>query len=451
MRASTDDGATVAHHDADMTIISKQPALALAAATALVVVHAAPASAAVTVFAGGYVNGDAANDNIVVACSGGDLFASGVTAGDDCAALTSLYVSPGAGTDTVSLTSVTAAEFPLLTVTNTYLDDFAADTFTGSALSDHVTGDSDDTVNAGGGDDRIDGAKTAVGGFGDDVITDVAEFASGGPGDDRIVQTAPLGGVDGGEGLDTWEIDFDLDTLAPPYASLAFDVTASSLTLSVPGTPTTQAVPISGLEHLEVTIPRTLPTSWNAAAFPGTQHVRAFAGSQTLVGGAFADTLFGGAGDDTLTGGGGSDAIHAGAGDDTVNARDGEVDTIACGDGTDTVVADAGDVLSGCEVVQLPAVVTPPPPPAPVVPATGAIKGKKQVERPAKARFTFSSPTAGATFECKVDKGRWKSCSSPYKVATKKLKVGKHTLRVRAVLAGAVDPTPSVRKFKVTT
>jgi Ca2+-binding RTX toxin-like protein len=432
-----------------MSITLKQPALALAAATALVVVHAAPASAAITVFPGGYVYGDAANDNIVVSCSGGDLHASGVTAGDDCAALTSLYVNPGAGTDTVSLSTMTPADFPLLTVADTFLDDSEADTFTGSAQSDRVTGDSDDTVNTGAGDDRIDGAKTAVGGFGDDVITDVAEFASGGPGDDRIVQTAPLGGVDGGEGLDTWEIDFDLDTLAPPYASLAFDVTASSLTLSVPGTPTSQTIPISGLEHVEATIPRTLPTSWNAAAFPGTQHVRAFSGPQTLVGGAFADTLFGGAGDDALTGGGGSDAIHAGAGNDTVNARDGEVDTIACGDGSDTVVADAGDVVSGCEVVQLPAVVTPPPP-APVVPATSAVKGKKEVAKPAKAKFTFSSPTAGATFQCKVDKGRWKSCSSPYKVATKKLKLGSHTLRVRAVLAGVVDPTPSVRKFKVT-
>ena len=442
--------AAVAHHDAAMSISLKQPALALAAATALVLVQAAPASAAITVFAGGYVNGDAAADNIVVSCSGGDLTASGVTAGDDCATVTSLYVSPGGGTDTVSLAAITAAEFPLLKVADTYLDDSGADTFTGSALSDRVTGDSDDTVNTGGGDDRIDGARTAVGGFGDDVITDVAEFASGGPGDDRIVQTAPLGGVDGGEGLDTWEIDFDLDTLAPAYASIAFDVNASALTLSVPGTPTTQAVPISGLEHIEATIPRTLPTSWNAAAFPGTQHVRAFSGPQALVGGAFADTLSGGAGDDTLTGGGGSDALHGGAGNDTVNARDGEVDTIACGDGSDTVVADAGDVVSGCEVVQLPAVVTPPPP-APVVPATSAIKGKKQVAKPAKARFTFSSPTAGASFECKVDKGRWKSCTSPHKVATKKLKAGKHTLRVRAVLAGVVDPTPSVRKFEVTT
>jgi len=449
MRASTDDVGAGAHHDAAMSITLKQPALALAAATALVVVHAAPASAAITVFAGGYVYGDAADDDIVVACSGGDLYASGVTAGDDCAALTTIYVSPGNGTDTVSLTNVTAAEFPLVTVVDTYLDDFEADTFTGSGLSDRVTGDSGDTVNTGGGNDRIDGARTAVGGFGDDVITEVAEFASGGPGDDRIVQTAPLGGVDGGEGFDTWEIDFDLDTLAPPYASLVFDVTASALTLSVPGTPTTQAVPISGLEHVEATIPRTLATTWTGAGFPGTQHVRAFSGPQALVGGAFADTLFGGAGDDTLTGAGGSDAIHAGAGNDTVNARDGEVDTISCGDGADTVVADAADVVNGCEVVQLPAVVTPPPP-APVVPATSAIKGKKQVAKPAKAKFTFSSPTAGATFECKVDRGRWKSCSSPHKVRTAKLEPGKHKLQVRAVLAGVVDPTPSVRKFKVT-
>ncbi|GHE15094.1 hypothetical protein GCM10011376_01680 [Nocardioides flavus (ex Wang et al. 2016)] len=432
-----------------MTLPLKQPALALAAVTALVLGHAAPASAVVTVFAGGTVSGDAAADDIVVSCAGGVLYASGVTAGEDCATVDSLYVGPGDGADTVSTALVTAADFPLLEVVDAYLDDSFADTYSGSPLSDRVTGGSGDTVNTAGGDDRIDGARTAVGGFGDDVITDVTDFASGGPGDDRIVQTAPTGGVDGGEGHDTWEIDFDLDTLAPPYDSLAFAVTASALTLSVPGTPISQAVPISGLEHVEATVPRVLPSTWDGATFPGTQAVRAFSGPQVVVGGAFADALSGGAGDDTLTGGAGSDALHAGAGNDVVNARDGEVDTISCGDGTDTVVADAADVVSGCESVQLPAVVTPPPP-APVVPETSAVKGKKRVAKPAKAKFTFSSPNAGATFQCKVDKGRWKSCSSPYKVATKKLKPGKHTVRVRAVLAGVVDPTPSVRRFRVT-
>ena len=81
---------------------------------------------------------------------------------------------------------------------------------------------------------------------------------------------------------------------------------------------------------------------------------------------------------------------------------------------------------------------------------TGAVKGKKSYEKPVVAKFGFSSPTAGATFQCKLDKGKWKACTSKLKVKTAKLTVGKHKLRVRAVLAGRVDPTPSVKRFKVT-
>jgi hypothetical protein len=58
-----------------------------------------------------------------------------------------------------------------------------------------------------------------------------------------------------------------------------------------------------------------------------------------------------------------------------------------------------------------------------------------------------------ATFQCKIDKKVWKACTSPHKVATKNLKAStdgiKHVLKVRAVLAGVVDKTPSKKTFKV--
>ena len=69
------------------------------------------------------------------------------------------------------------------------------------------------------------------------------------------------------------------------------------------------------------------------------------------------------------------------------------------------------------------------------------------------------------TFQCRVDKTRhqqtgatgpkgkkpvpWRACQSPVKVKTKTLKLGRHTLYVRAVLAGVPDRTPSKKKFKV--
>ena len=100
----------------------------------------------------------------------------------------------------------------------------------------------------------------------------------------------------------------------------------------------------------------------------------------------------------------------------------------------------------------------------PAAPATGKIKGPKQIEPTKKGSFKFTGP-AGATYECRVDKTRkqqdgtketagkkpvpWKACKSPYKVKAKKLKLGKHTVYVRAVQFGVADPSPSKRKFKV--
>jgi hypothetical protein len=82
-----------------------------------------------------------------------------------------------------------------------------------------------------------------------------------------------------------------------------------------------------------------------------------------------------------------------------------------------------------------------------VVPETSAIKGRKRID--GRGVFTFSSPSPGATFERSIDHGPWKPCTSPLVVKTKKLAMGPHVLRVRAVLAGVADPTPSVKRFVV--
>ena len=78
-------------------------------------------------------------------------------------------------------------------------------------------------------------------------------------------------------------------------------------------------------------------------------------------------------------------------------------------------------------------------------PETSRIDGPKKVTKGTKAFFTFAASVASATFECQVDTGAYKLCASPFKVKTKKLKTGKHTLTVRAVQpAGNADPTPSI-------
>jgi hypothetical protein len=60
--------------------------------------------------------------------------------------------------------------------------------------------------------------------------------------------------------------------------------------------------------------------------------------------------------------------------------------------------------------------------------------------------FVFSSPTAGATFECRLDASAFLPCSSPHLVRVGK---GKHTFAVRATANGQTDASPATVKWKV--
>jgi hypothetical protein len=84
-------------------------------------------------------------------------------------------------------------------------------------------------------------------------------------------------------------------------------------------------------------------------------------------------------------------------------------------------------------------------------PHTRVTMGPGVKTRKHKVIFRFQDITEdppGTTFACKVDKGKWKACSSPFHI--KHLKVGKHTLAIRATdLAGNVEPKPVKRRFSV--
>ena len=63
-----------------------------------------------------------------------------------------------------------------------------------------------------------------------------------------------------------------------------------------------------------------------------------------------------------------------------------------------------------------------------------------------KATLVFVASESGARFECAVDGGSFAACASPLKL---KVKVGKHTVLVRAVDAvGNLDPTPAKVRFR---
>jgi hypothetical protein len=109
------------------------------------------------------------------------------------------------------------------------------------------------------------------------------------------------------------------------------------------------------------------------------------------------------------------------------------------GDGNGTAVRDMG-------AYERPTVAVTPPTTVPdkAAPDTTITKQPKKKSIAAKAKLKFSSE-AGATFQCQLDGGAWKACTSPYKV---KVKVGKHTVLVRAIdKAGNVDATPAKAKF----
>ena len=78
-----------------------------------------------------------------------------------------------------------------------------------------------------------------------------------------------------------------------------------------------------------------------------------------------------------------------------------------------------------------------------------ARKGGKAKGQAAKAKFTFtgSGGSGKLSFECKLDRGTFKSCRSPQ--FYKSLKLGGHKFEVRAVdTTGAEDPTPAKVSFR---
>jgi hypothetical protein len=92
------------------------------------------------------------------------------------------------------------------------------------------------------------------------------------------------------------------------------------------------------------------------------------------------------------------------------------------------------------------------PPPSPVLvaanaadrqaPNTRIVSGPPRVTYKRLAKFRFASTEPQSTFQCKVDKRRWRGCANPYK---RKVSAGaKHVFKVRAIdRFGNVDPTPA--------
>jgi hypothetical protein len=80
-------------------------------------------------------------------------------------------------------------------------------------------------------------------------------------------------------------------------------------------------------------------------------------------------------------------------------------------------------------------------------PQTTITKKPKRKTKARKAKFRFSSDEPNSTFECKLGRKAFKTCTSTFK---KRVTVGRHKFEVRAIdAAGNVDETPAVYKWKV--
>jgi hypothetical protein len=81
-------------------------------------------------------------------------------------------------------------------------------------------------------------------------------------------------------------------------------------------------------------------------------------------------------------------------------------------------------------------------------PETTITKGAPNKTKKHTVKFKFTSSEPGSSFECKLDKKKFKPCKSPRKY--KRLKKGKHKFKVRAIdAAGNTDRSPAKDKFKV--
>ena len=81
-------------------------------------------------------------------------------------------------------------------------------------------------------------------------------------------------------------------------------------------------------------------------------------------------------------------------------------------------------------------------------PETSIVKGPKKRTKKKKAKFRFASDEPGSTFECKIDRKRFTTCSSPRKL--KRVKPGRHRFLVRATDAvGNLDATAAKKRWRV--
>jgi Ca2+-binding RTX toxin-like protein len=312
------------------------------------------------------------------------------------------------------------------------------------------------------------GADTLTGGAGEDVLIDgppmetSADRLYGGAGDDALIHNGGTDYLDGGEGSDLFlsvslcdgetinggaSAPGDRDNASWARLAGSVDARLDEGVAGEVGAGGQSACPGGTLDRLE-----------------GIEDLEGSNGSDYLVGDAGANQLLGHKGEDAYYAEGGEDLILANSG-----SRDVVID---CGPGTDSAVIDLPSVGDPtpieCESVregapeefrteiEEPAVAPPAPvlpttSPNPTPPRTRILSRPAKLVRvrklPARLVFRFKASEHGATFRCKLDRGRFKPCHSPRAYA---VGAGPHVFMVVAIdRAGNADPTPALFRFLV--
>ncbi|HEY8381126.1 MAG TPA: right-handed parallel beta-helix repeat-containing protein [Microvirga sp.] len=279
--------------------------------------------------------------------------------------IASSHVITLAVTDAGGLRKERAVTVTVEDVTGAYiLGSAGSDVINGtvSVAGQRTTTDENDTVNGGGGNDRIEtlgghdlmvslsGNDTLNGGSGNDTIDAGSgnDLVLAGSGDDVIVVRASeltwdtLDAGETGESVgDTLKIEGTGALVLANFdaAKVGIEIWAGN-GQGVVGTTGNDVIDLSGLVKV------------GALTFvdgmSGNDRLVGTAVANDLRGGSGADTITGGGGSDTVTGGGGADQLSGGAGDDRfviVAAGDAVGDVMAGGTGTDTL-AIAGTIVA---------------------------------------------------------------------------------------------------------
>ena len=253
----------------------------------IVVLTISPASAAVTnnsTADKAALSGDSDPDAMTLTCTAGQVrYVQGPTDLLACGATKEIELVGEGGSDTIDLSALQPADFPLLTEVFINPGHFGdPDVVTGSFFGDTIEAEPGDEIHGLGGDDIIDGGGPIFAGDGNDRVMSAQGNTDLGPGDDRLVDPAS-GPWSGGPGQDTLAYDF---SPTPPIVDIHFSVTDTVFHLDAPTVPPLVAdFPSTQFESYDVTLLQGGLQTFSSAGFSGSVDVRGLDGVDKIVAG----------------------------------------------------------------------------------------------------------------------------------------------------------------------